>query len=148
MASTPWDTQEIASAPQVTAPDGSAVRVLCATARGSMIAFSLEPGAVSQAVAHKTVEEIWYVVAGQGRLWRKLDEREEVIDLAPGLSLTIPVVTRFQFRNDGAAPLDIIAVTMPPWPGEGEAYPVAGLWEATVRPVMVALDKNDELRRR
>jgi mannose-6-phosphate isomerase-like protein (cupin superfamily) len=83
-----------------------------------MISFSLEPGALSKAVMHRTVEEIWYVAAGQGRLWRKHGEAEQIVDLAPGLSLTIPVGTRFQFRNDGAVALQVVAVTMPPWPGE------------------------------
>jgi mannose-6-phosphate isomerase-like protein (cupin superfamily) len=112
----------------VTAPDGSEVRILCATARGSMISFSLAPGAVSKPVAHRTVEEIWYVVGGQGRLWRKLSDDEAVVDLLPGLSLTIPVGARFQFRNDGETLLQIVAVTMPPWPGDGEAYAVSGAW--------------------
>jgi mannose-6-phosphate isomerase-like protein (cupin superfamily) len=128
----PWDTQQIDGAPLVTAPDGSAVRILCATAGGSMISFSLEPGAVSKAVAHKTVEEIWCVVAGQGRLWRRQGGSEEVTGLVPGLSLTIPVGAQFQFRNDGDQPLQIIAVTMPPWPGEGEAVAVIGTWAATI----------------
>jgi mannose-6-phosphate isomerase-like protein (cupin superfamily) len=131
MTSDAWDTQEIGAAPVVTAPDGSEVRILCATARGSMIVFALRPGAVSRPVAHRTVEEIWYVTVGRGRLWRKLGDREEITDLASGLSLTIPTGSQFQFRNDGDAPLQIVAVTMPPWPGDGEAYPVAGIWEAT-----------------
>jgi mannose-6-phosphate isomerase-like protein (cupin superfamily) len=122
------DTQEIGSASVVTAPDGSEVRILCATARGSMISFTLPPGAVAKPVAHQTVEEIWYVVAGVGRLWRRLGADEAVTDLAPGVSLTIPPGIRFQFRNDGAEALQIVAVTMPPWPGEGEAYAVAGIW--------------------
>jgi mannose-6-phosphate isomerase-like protein (cupin superfamily) len=132
MTSTPWETQEIASAPRVRAPDGSAVRVLCATARGGTATFSLEPGVVAKAVVHRTVEEIWYVAAGQGRLWRKHGEAEQIVDLAPGLSLTIPVGTCFQFRNDGTDALHIVAVTMPPWPGEDEAMPVDGVWPATV----------------
>ena len=132
MTSTPWATQEIAGAPLVTAPDGSTVRVLCATGRGSMISFSLPPGAVAKAVAHRSVEEIWYVVAGEGRLWRKLGDAEETIALVPGLSVTVPVGTGFQFRNAGAAPLQIVAVTMPPWPGEGEAYAINGAWKATI----------------
>ncbi|HEU0217778.1 MAG TPA: cupin domain-containing protein [Stellaceae bacterium] len=132
MTSAPWDTQEIATAPLVTAPDGSAVRVLCATARGGTATFTLEAGAVAKAVVHRTVEEIWYVAAGQGRLWRRAGEAEQIADLAPGRSLTIPVGTRFQFCNDGAGPLQIVAVTMPPWPGEGEAMLVDGIWPATV----------------
>jgi mannose-6-phosphate isomerase-like protein (cupin superfamily) len=130
MPSTDWDAKQIDDAPLVTAPDGSAVRVLCATARGSMIAFTLPPGAVSKAVAHKTVEEIWFVVTGRGRLWRKLNTAEEVVSLAPGLSLTVPAGTSFQFRNDGGGPLHIVAVTMPPWPGDGEAIAAEGAWPA------------------
>jgi mannose-6-phosphate isomerase-like protein (cupin superfamily) len=132
MPLTAWTTQEIATAAVVTAPDGSEVRILCATGRGSMIGFTLPPGAVSKAVVHRTVEEIWYVVAGRGRVWRQRGDVEEVTDLAPGLSLTIPVGTRFQFRNDGEAALQLVAVTMPPWPGEGEAVVVNGAWPSTV----------------
>jgi len=124
----PWRTQEIDDAVLVDAPDGSAVRVLCATARGSMISFTLAPGAVSRPVAHRTVEEIWYVVVGRGQLWRKRDAVEEVVGLAPGVSLTIPVGTEFQFRNDGDGPLQIVAITMPPWPGGGEAIAAKGAW--------------------
>jgi mannose-6-phosphate isomerase-like protein (cupin superfamily) len=108
------------------APDGSEVRILCATGRGSMAHFRLPPGAVSRAVAHRTVEEVWYVLAGTGRLWRRLDDGAEVTALAAGVSATIPAGAQFQFRNDGGGPLDIVAVTMPPWPGMAEADPVVG----------------------
>lgn len=57
---------------------------------------------------------------------------EEVAELRPGLSLTIPTGTRFQFRCDGATPLDTVAVTMPPWPGNEEAYFAEGAWPATL----------------
>jgi mannose-6-phosphate isomerase-like protein (cupin superfamily) len=40
--------------------------------------------------------------------------------------LTIPLGTSFQFRATGDEPLAAVAVTMPPWPGAGEAYEVAG----------------------
>jgi len=121
-----------AASPDAAAPDGSEVRLLCTTRRGSMAQFTLRPGAVSKAVAHRTVEEIWYVVTGSGRIWRKSGDREEISELAAGCSLTIPTGTQFQFRCDGAEPLEAVAVTMPRWPGEGEAYPVAGPWQATV----------------
>jgi mannose-6-phosphate isomerase-like protein (cupin superfamily) len=125
-------TKLLAAAPEAIAPDGSEVRLLCATARGSVAHFRLPAGAVSKAVAHRTVEEIWYVIAGSGRLWRRLNHRDEVTPLAPGASATIPTGAHFQFRNDGASSLDILAVTLPPWPGEDEAYAVAGIWPATL----------------
>jgi mannose-6-phosphate isomerase-like protein (cupin superfamily) len=67
-------------------------------------------------------------VSGRGEMWRKHDAREEVTPLEPGLCLTIPLGTHFQFRTVGAEPLAAIAVTMPPWPGDGEAFDVDGPW--------------------
>ena len=53
------------------APDGSDVRVLLSLGGGSMAHFELAPGRVSAAVVHRTVEEIWYVLAGRGEMWRR-----------------------------------------------------------------------------
>jgi len=125
-------TKLIPATPDTVAPDGSEVRLLCASPRGSMAVFRLAPGAVSKAVAHRTVEEIWYFTAGRGRIWRRLERREEITDVVTGTSITIPTGTHFQFRCDGSAPLEAVAVTMPPWPGVHEAYPVPGKWEPTV----------------
>jgi mannose-6-phosphate isomerase-like protein (cupin superfamily) len=97
-----------------------------------MAHFTLGPGQVARAVAHRTVEEVWYFLAGNGRMWRRLAEWEEIVEVAPGVSLSIPLGTHFQLRNDGEEPLAAVAVTMPPWPGENEAYFVAGRWPATV----------------
>lgn len=132
MSSPAFATRRLGGPPDAIAPDGAEVRVLCATARGGMAAFTLPPGAVARAVAHRTVEELWCVTAGRGRIWRKLGGREEVTDLAPGTSIAIPTGAHFQFRCDGDAPLHILAATMPPWPGEAEAHPVPGKWESTV----------------
>jgi len=127
-----FETKRIGAAPDVIAPDGSEIRVLCGAAGGSMAVFSLPANTVARAVAHHNVVEIWYVISGHGRMWRRLDARSEVVDLGPGLSLTIPAGTHFQFRCDGAETLNVIGVTMPPWPGEDEAYAVEGPWRATV----------------
>ena len=116
----------------VIAPDGCEVRLLAQTARGSMAHFTLGPGQVSRAVAHRTVEEVWYFLWGQGRMWRRHGREEAIVELTPGVSLAIPLGTHFQLRNDGAEPLAAVAVTMPPWPGEDEAYLVEGRWRATV----------------
>jgi mannose-6-phosphate isomerase-like protein (cupin superfamily) len=116
----------------VTAPDGSEVRVLCGLARGGMALFTLAPGAVARAVVHRTVEELWYFVAGRGRMWRRLDAAESIVEVAPGLALAIPTGAAFQFRCDGPEPLVAVGATMPPWPGEEEAHPAAGPWTPTV----------------
>ena len=96
-----------------------------------MAHFELAAGQTSTAVAHRTVEEIWLVLSGRGEMWRKQGAREEVVTVERGVCLTIPLGTHFQFRSLGGEPLAAVGVTMPPWPGEGEAYEVAGKWEPT-----------------
>jgi mannose-6-phosphate isomerase-like protein (cupin superfamily) len=125
-------TKALGSGADVIAPDGCEVRILAASPRGSMAHFTLLPGQVSRAVAHRTVEELWYFLAGRGRMWRRLGEREEIVAVAAGVSLAIPTGARFQLCNDGAEPLTAVAVTMPPWPGEDEAYFVEGPWPSSV----------------
>lgn len=63
-----FSTVRIDEAPEVTAPDGSAVRPLCVLPGAASFArFELAPEQVSQAVSHATVEEIWFVVSGVAR---------------------------------------------------------------------------------
>jgi mannose-6-phosphate isomerase-like protein (cupin superfamily) len=114
------------------APDGSDVRVLLVLAGGGLAHFELAPGQTSRAVAHRTVEEIWFFLTGRGEMWREQDGVSETVEVSPGMCLTIPLGTRFQFRSSGDAPLSALGVTMPPWPGEGESIFVDGPWQTTV----------------
>ena len=127
-----FETKEISAEPDAIAPDGSEVRVLCQTSRGGLAVFTLAPRAVSRAVAHRTIEEVWYFIRGHGRLWRKSGDAEDITEIGAGVSIAIPTGMHFQFRCDGAEPLEAVAATMPPWPGEGEAYVVEGKWPPTV----------------
>lgn len=114
------------------APDGSDVRILLRLTGGGFAHFELAPGQTSLAVAHRTVEEIWYFIGGEGEMWRKLADHERIDRVEPGVCLTIPLGTHFQFRSVGREPLAAIGVTMPPWPGDNEAFPIEGKWRATV----------------
>ena len=58
--------------------------------------------------------------------------------MSPGGSLSIPVDAHFQFRATGDCALRILIVTMPPWPGEDEAYRVAGRWPVSATRVVRA----------
>jgi len=127
-----FEIKRISAKHDVIAPDGSEVRVLCQLSRGGLATFSLVPNAVSKAVAHRSIEEVWYFISGHGRVWRKLGDHEEVVEVGPGISISIPTGTYFQFRCDSTEPLIAIGATMPPWPGEAEAYGVPGVWEATL----------------
>ena len=131
-----------AERPDAYAPDGSEIRLLATTAqaatRASLCEVTLPAGQVSRPVRHRTVEEIWYVVAGRGHVWRCPPSAEadsaEPLAVSPGDALVIPTGWSFQFRADDATPLRFLCFTCPPWPGDDEAIAVArgGLGEPTV----------------
>lgn len=126
--STGFTTIALPNALRVTAPDGSQVDILAACARGSMARFTLDAGLVSKAVRHRTVEELWYIAAGSGEMWRSDGTSSEIVALHPGVSLSIAAGVSFQFRSHGPGALEAIGVTMPPWPGMDEADFVPGFW--------------------
>ena len=125
---TEFATMQLSVAAGTEAPDGSDVRALLALKGGSLAHVQLEAGRTSRAVRHRTVEEIWFFVGGTGEMWRKRNADEQTVRVHAGVCVTIPVGTHFQFRSFGPEPLAAVAVTMPPWPGEGEAVRVEGGW--------------------
>jgi mannose-6-phosphate isomerase-like protein (cupin superfamily) len=121
------------------APDGSEIRLLATGAHGALRAslceVRLAPGAISRPVSHRSVEEIWYVLEGRGRVWRcPPGARANPIEVGPGDSIVIPTAWGFQFSAAPDRPLRFLCYTSPPWPGPDEALPVAsgGLGEPTV----------------
>lgn len=130
---TPFESRLLPATPDVIAPDGSEVRFASVAMAGvSMVHCTLPPGAITKAVHHRTVEEAWLCISGKGRLWRSQDGTEETIDLVPGAGASIATGMRFQFRNDGATPLEIVIATFPPWPASEEAVPCEGAWTPKV----------------
>src|SRR5688500_8767038 len=99
------DVRRLGAEPDAIAPDGSEVRILLGLAGGGMAHFQLAPGETTVAVRHRTVEEIWFVVGGAGEVWRHLGDEQRIDDLEPGVCLTIPLGTTFQFRSRGPTPL-------------------------------------------
>jgi mannose-6-phosphate isomerase-like protein (cupin superfamily) len=102
--------------------------VLLANPHASMAHGTLPAGGISVAIRHKTVHEIWYILGGEGELWRKTEVQEEVVHLRAGVSITIPLGAAFQFRTLGSEPLRFIMCTTPPWPGHDEAVHVEPHW--------------------
>ena len=125
---TTFATATTPAEPDDLAPDGSEVRRLLATGRGSMAHFTFPAGTTSPAVRHRQVEEVWYVVAGRGRMWRSDDVVSATVDLEVGVGLSIPAGTSFQVTVADDGPLVAVGVTMPPWPPDGDADIVDGLW--------------------
>ena len=121
-------TVRLADAGTVVAPDGSRICELIAVAGGSMVHCTLPKQAVSMAVVHATVDEVW---AGKGQVWRRREGAESVVDIEPGVSLAIECGTHFSFRSTGDEDLRLVIATMPPWPGVDEARRVSERWPPT-----------------
>jgi len=81
-ATKPFELKLLGEGVDATAPDGTSVRLLLSLAGGSTIHFELHAGAVSHAVAHRTVEEIWFVVGGASGAVKARSNRS--IRSAPG----------------------------------------------------------------
>lgn len=128
-----FESRRLPALPDIVAPDGSDVRVLLKTPRGSMAHFELAGGRASDPIRHRAVDEIWFVLSGRGEMWRSAQGQEEVVALEPGVCVTIPAGTHFQFRAMAGAALAAVGVTMPPWPGPEEAVPVPGKWAGSPR---------------
>jgi mannose-6-phosphate isomerase-like protein (cupin superfamily) len=128
-----WQTARVNANSDALAPDGSEIRLLVQVGGGSLVHCTLRPGQVSQAVRHRTVEEVWFCLSGAGQVWRRSPEenREEIVAVEPGSALTIPLGAEFQFRATGPQPLELVITTMPPWPGGDEAVPVTNRWDST-----------------
>ncbi len=123
------------------APDGSEIRLLLgapeAATRASLVEVTLDAGQVSRPVRHRSVEELWYVLSGTGRVWRCPPDRDpasvDPVAVGPGDALVIPTGWSFQFAA-GESALTFLCFTSPPWPGEDEAQPApyGGLGSPTV----------------
>jgi mannose-6-phosphate isomerase-like protein (cupin superfamily) len=106
------------------APDGSEIRLLAAGDHGGFAHCVLPAGHASAAVRHRTVEELWYILEGEGQIAReRAGEPPRVDAIRAGDSFRIPVDTTFQFRATGGGDLKLLIATMPPWPGAQEAVP-------------------------
>jgi mannose-6-phosphate isomerase-like protein (cupin superfamily) len=109
------------------APDGSEVYFLVDDAdRASLVEVRLAAGLVSRPVRHRTVEEIWYVTGGRGRIWRcpPGSAQGETVAVRPGDAVRIPTGWAFQFAAALESGLRFVCFTSPPWPGAEEAVRV------------------------
>lgn len=123
---------QLPALPDAKSPAGADIRFIMDGPCGNMIHSTVPPGQVNRATVHATVSEFWFVLEGQGEIWRKDGPEERVTPLQSGVSIDVPVGTAFQYRNVGQTPLTFICVSMPPWPGDHEATHLPGPWAPTI----------------
>jgi mannose-6-phosphate isomerase-like protein (cupin superfamily) len=99
-----------------TSPHGEIVREYFGEAAGgaaqhSLAHITLPPGTTSRKHYHPTVEESYFILAGEGRM--TVDSESRIIK--PGDAISIPVNAVHQIFNDTNAPLTFLAICAPSW---------------------------------
>lgn len=118
--------------PDTKSPAGADIRFIMDGPHANMIHATVPPGQINRATVHETVSEFWFVLSGEGDIWRRDAEGERITPLRAGTSIDIPVGTAFQYRCTGDEPLRFICITMPRWPGDHEATLLQGVWTASI----------------
>jgi mannose-6-phosphate isomerase-like protein (cupin superfamily) len=128
-------TTTVETAERGRSPLGAWIRLLIDGPHGNMIHSTVPSNVVGRAAHFRAIDEFWYVLSGEGELWRRTpDGRESVTRLVDGVCVDIPLGTTFQYRCTGSVPLVFTCTAMPPWPGDDEAVIVDGPWVPRVEP--------------
>lgn len=125
-------TVQLPSTADTSSPAGASVRLLVSGDTGGMIHSTLPAHQINRAIVHKSVNEFWYILEGQGEIWRDNGQSTSVTRLVPGTSIEIEKGTKFQYRNVAKQDFKFICIAMPPWTGDDEATYVEGHWEANI----------------
>lgn len=126
-------TTSVETAKRGRSPLGAHIRFLVDGQHGNMIHSTVPPGMVGRACRFRTIDEFWYVLSGEGEIWRRSpDGSESITRLSPGICVDIPLGTSFQYRCAADVPLVFTCTGMPSWPGDDEAMIVEGPWTPSV----------------
>ena len=118
-------TKTLAVEADAVAPDGCEVRLLAQSPRGSA-AHHPRTGAGRARGGAPHGREVWYFLAGQGRMWRRHgDERSSGRTGSVARDPSRHPISAPERRREPAGAV----MTMPPWPGGNEAHFV-GKWRA------------------
>ena len=113
-------TTTVDTAERGRSPLGAHVRLLMDGPHGDMIHSTVPPGMVGLACHFRIIDEYWYVLSGEGEIWRRAPDGDESITrLIPGVCVDIPLGTAF--RCTGSVPFVFTCTALPPWPGDREA---------------------------
>jgi mannose-6-phosphate isomerase-like protein (cupin superfamily) len=99
-------TITVESAERGRSPLAARIRFLMDGPHGNMIHSTVPPGMVGCACHFRTIDEYWYVLSGEGEIWRSApDGHESITQLIEGVCIDIPLGTHFQYRCTEACPL-------------------------------------------
>ena len=105
------ETTSLAALEPFRTKDGSTIRELMHTERQSLAEAVVAPGQATERHYHRIAEEIYFIVAGAGRM--ELDG--DVADVGPGDAILIPPGAWHQITALGDSELRLLCCCAPPY---------------------------------
>jgi mannose-6-phosphate isomerase-like protein (cupin superfamily) len=136
-AAVAWRTVWLPQEPTNMSPGGaSEIRQLVQLPQGQLTHAVCRAGNVAAGAVLPERYEAFYVLAGEGEIWRATaDGHESVTALRPGRGVEIPAGTTFQYRAYADASVVFLVVVTPMW--DRDHYvdrPEAGPWASEAPP--------------
>jgi mannose-6-phosphate isomerase-like protein (cupin superfamily) len=123
-----WVTKKLPSEYDYVSPAGvSEIRVLPWFEEGEIVHAKALSGKPSIAASLTGVGEFFYILKGEGELWRATGRLEHVVPLHPGRCVSIPPGISYQYRAIGG-PLEFLVVTVPRWQKDNWAEAKQRYW--------------------
>ena len=79
--------------------DNTEIRLLLENNYGGLAHGFMHPNSISAAITHRTVHETWFILSGQGLMWRKIDDIEQLDELKPNTIIEMPLGVEYQFAT-------------------------------------------------
>jgi mannose-6-phosphate isomerase-like protein (cupin superfamily) len=109
-------THTLSAEPDAISPGGGAeIRHILSSPLGDLTHAVCPAGQVAPTHLLPALDEAYYVLAGEGEIWRSTDRRTGVTALVPGRWVQMPAGTKFQYRASRDASLVFLVVVLPTW---------------------------------
>jgi len=126
---TAWETKVLTEAYDYISPGGaSEIRELPSFDQGEITHARALPARPSIAATTTGLYELFFILGGEGELWRRSGDLEDVTPLRPGRCVSVPPGISFQYRATNG-PLDFIVSTAPRWRRENWAESALRHWD-------------------
>ena len=112
-------THVLAADPDAVSPGGGAqIRYILKSQQGDLTHAVCPAGTVAPTHHLPELDEAYFVLAGQGEIWRRAEGREAITALRPGRWVQMPAGTLFQYRAGREASLVFLVAVLPSWEPE------------------------------
>jgi mannose-6-phosphate isomerase-like protein (cupin superfamily) len=113
-----WMTKALAAEYDYISPSGaSEIRLLPSFEQGELAHATALPDKPSNAATLTGIGELFYILSGNGELWRATGSLQHVVPLNPGRCVSLPPGIDYQYRAITAA-MTFVVLTVPRWERE------------------------------